>query len=780
MHASLFRRALRHASLIGLLTAGIAAQDAPFNTTLLSNYSGGEVGFADIWGEGDFAYQARNGRDYIDILDVSNPFDIQFAARVTMGGANASASAQDVKTGDGLLFIALESANPDGAVIVDVRDPYSPQILTYVDPEPGSFEQIHNLFYDNGWLYLCNSSNTEIAIVDLRTFDPDNAPSNITSHAYRITGVGGQFVHDITVQDGVMYAAAWDGLYLYDVSNLGQQSPQLIKVQLGSACHAIWPTDDGQYIVTGEERKGGAVRLYEVEGSGPSLTITQRDSLVLDVSESFSAHNVLVSGNRVYASWYQAGGMVLEIDRDTKSFECVAQYDTDGSVPFSFGGNWGIYPFLGADQVLLSDLARGTYVVDMSALEIDVPSFPSTVVPDAEYTFTFDVAGLGNAVPDSNAVEVFVSVSGSEFSPVPALSLGGGQYQASLPTVGCQGEVDFYVAATDTQGRTFTDPGLALRDGEETYHRIYVADGLTSAFADDFESDQGWTVDGDAFTGIFTLVNPVGSSAQPEDDDPDASGTRCYVTGQGDPGGDGWEDDLDGGFTSITSPAFDMSAGDGLLSYSYWFFNGKADDDSLLVELSNDGGASWATVTEYVLGGGGWRRATHRVSDTLLPTADMVLRFTATDTEDQPTVTEVAIDEVHIDVFGCSTGATVTARNGSGLNPSCLSSSNLPVVGTTWAARVDGNALAGTSLTYLFSYTGTLAGVFLGAGEVLVDPTSAFFFTTTAAPAADGVAVHPIAWPNDPSLVGVSTSAQALLVGAGLQLCNALDLVLDN
>ena len=49
-----------------------------------------------------------------------------------------------------------------------------------------------------------------------------------------------------------------------------------------------------------------------------------------------------------------------------------------------------------------------------------------------------------------------------------------------------------------------------------------------------------------ATTGQWTLGNPIGTDAQPEDDHT-AVGVNCWFTGQGSPGGSVGENDVDGG-----------------------------------------------------------------------------------------------------------------------------------------------------------------------------------------------------------------------------------------
>ena len=59
------------------------------------------------------------------------------------------------------------------------------------------FTNIHNVFYDSGFLYLADSATSRVGIVDLTAFDPDNPPTlPITSAKWILTNVGSSFVHD--------------------------------------------------------------------------------------------------------------------------------------------------------------------------------------------------------------------------------------------------------------------------------------------------------------------------------------------------------------------------------------------------------------------------------------------------------------------------------------------------------------------------------------------------------------------------------------------------------
>ncbi|MCH7591558.1 MAG: hypothetical protein IH989_02100 [Planctomycetes bacterium] len=315
--------------------------------------------YSDVWGDGNYAYLPNWGADgnegRVHIIDISDPANPTLASTFFIPPPNENASPQDVKVANGLLFIALESDANDGVAIVDVRDPTNPLMLATVRI-PGN-ETVHNVFYDNGYLYT--PEGTTIFITDLTSFDPDNPPASpITTPKWTLTNVGTSNVHDITVKNGRLYAAGWDsGLWIYDVSNVATTFPTLVGTVGGNNTHSMWPTDDGQFVVTGEERGGGGIHVYRITDVGGSLTLTLTDSLALP--NTFSVHNQMFVGNRLYNSWYAQGMQVFDIDPITGLLQLVGSFDTSSTGT----GNWGVYPLLGSDRILLSDTEEGLFVV---------------------------------------------------------------------------------------------------------------------------------------------------------------------------------------------------------------------------------------------------------------------------------------------------------------------------------------------------------------------------------------------------------------------------------
>lgn len=112
-----------------------------------------------------------------------------------------------------------------------------------------------------------------------------------------------------------------------------------------------------------------------------------------------------------------------------------------------------------------------------------------------------------------------------------------------------------------------------------------------------------------------------------------------------------------------------------------------------------------------------------------------------------------------------------------GLNPTCYASQDGPGVGSVWRPSVATFGHPAPVATWILGYAAGAFGRTTRAGELLVDLTSPLLFSSVAVPQYS-VAVHEIPVPNDVSLAGTVAATQALILsGRGLELCNALDVV---
>ncbi len=250
------------------------------------------------------------------------------------------------------------------------------------------------------------------------------------------------------------------------------------------------------------------------------------------------------------------------------------------------------------------------------------------------------------------------------FVTYPLVNANGNDYTAALPTTSCGGTPEFYFTAHGSGGTTANYPV-----GAPALHLTVPVGNEVVRLSDNFDTDQGWTVANTSVTGgAWVRVDPnptsnsTGEPVQPGDDNPAGIGTMCYVTGQGSVGGSVSAADLDGGPTRLTSPLIDLSdLTNPVVSYYRWFFCSTTTSDLLTVEISNNNGQSWTTL-ESIPHSPGWSKVTFRVLDFVQPTAQMRIRFSASDNPANSN-TEAAIDDVRVTDLQCQTPVTLGDMN---------------------------------------------------------------------------------------------------------------------
>ena len=755
----------------------VFGQDPAFHATFLDDYDVPGDTYSDVWAVGTTAYIGHFGLNVVDVVDVSTPTSLSLTTQIVVPAPNDACSAQDIKIGQSVVdpsvtlgFVAFDAAAPDMFGIYDLSVPSSPVLLTTV--VASTYVTSHNLSYrSDGWLASCDSIADAVALFDFSGYDPASPPSSISSLDYEITGLGTGFVHDVTLTDDFLFVAEWDALVVYDVRNLDTTAPIYLGEVEGYSCHAVWPTSDNEYIVTADERGGGAIRLYKMTDDGSSVILEERDSYVAPDTGTymtFSAHNPVVAGDRAYVSNYEAGVIVLQIDRTTDTWERVASFDT--SLPGGLGC-WGVYPFLGEEIVLASDFEEGLIALDFSALQFrSTIARLATVVPWATTAITVDIDALGTDVLDPATVLLFSRVDGASFSSAPMALVGGTTWTGDLPAADCESRIDYYFSADDTTGETFTAPAVAPTDVYTTYASL----ALTTVFEDDFETDKGWTVVDDASVigPGWERVAPTGTGLAPGYD-ADGSG-NCFVTGNGFPGAAIDAFDLDGGPTTLTSPALDFAAADGVISYWRWQANDDSDTtDGLVVEVSN--GGAWVSVENVIRKAGGWIEHRFRVSDYVVPNALVRVRFVLSDNPND-SITEGAVDGFRAELFCRDPLATATFQNGTGMNTACFAS--IPcVLDTSWSSTVTHGGHAGATITAMWFYAAPSSGTFGKGGEFLVDLTSQRLLVDVKAVGAGTFNTHTFPIPADVVLAGIPFSTQAGILGGGVEFCNAYDFV---
>ena len=281
---------------------------------------------------------------------------------------------------------------------------------------------------------------------------------------------------------------------------------------------------------------------------------------------------------------------------------------------------------------------------------------PSQVPPGEPQEVQFTLNPIGGAEIAPGSGELWARTSGGAWSSLPVEPLGGESYRGNLPAVECAQEVEFYASGEIVGGSVYTDPSSAPAAG----YVAVGADGVETLLRLDFEEPAvGWTVENDPSlsTGAWEQVDPIGTLfgtivSQPEDDA--TAGTDalvCFITQNGSIGGSVGEADVDGGPTMLISPAIDLDATDGTISYARYFFDSEV-GDTLVTEVSDDNGASWVMVHETDGTNSDWQIATFRVGDYIIPSSQTRIRFVVEDGS-SASVVEAGIDNIQLDVLTC-------------------------------------------------------------------------------------------------------------------------------
>src|SRR5581483_5909173 len=364
----------------------------------------GDNRYADVWGEGHYAYLGSYNGTGVMIIDISNP-----GAPTLAGHYNPPTSGrfQDVVVINGVGYFS--SDNGGGVHIVDVTDPANPKLLSQIHQGQSGFPSIHELFVADGFLYEADSRTPVVKV-----FDVHNPSAPVFVRDIETTDT--RFIHNITAINGRLYTSGWSGKTdIYDIRNIGTQPPVLLgSVNSGSNSHSSWVSSDGRLLASAREITDGDVRLFDISNPASPVLLSTITAASLGI-QGVSAHNPYIVGNLLFVSWYQAGVQVLDITNPASPV-LVGSFDTYPGVVNGFDGNWGVYPFLGLVRWLLSDLDSGLFIVDASAA---APG-PRTVSA-ASYGIS---AIAGKSIVAAFGTNLTTATTGATAQPLP-LTLSG-------------------------------------------------------------------------------------------------------------------------------------------------------------------------------------------------------------------------------------------------------------------------------------------------------------------------------------------------------------------
>ena len=315
------------------------------------------------------------------------------------------------------------------------------------------------------------------------------------------------------------------------------------------------------------------------------------------------------------------------------------------------------------------DLVAGEILVqnfdlqDIAGPEISNVSQPgSSTDASGPYPIRADIVDLSTVV----SATLFYRVNGGSWVPTAMASAGGDTYEAFIPGMPSNTEIDYYVHAVDGAAIEAVSPAGAPNE----FYSLYITHEVYSYDVEDPE-DTDWQlgVAGDGATGgVWVRVDPVSTwygniMVQTENDHTEDPGTLCFVTGNAPPGGHSGLEDVDGGCTTLMSPVFNLSGSEtAFVNYWRWYAEaGAAIDDEFAVDVSDDGGASWAALERVESMANEWTEVSVDLTTLIDMTDQVVFRFVACDLNVEGLV-EAAIDDFQIVSYSNTATAVADAE----------------------------------------------------------------------------------------------------------------------
>ncbi|MFZ9692032.1 MAG: dockerin type I repeat-containing protein, partial [Phycisphaerales bacterium] len=315
---------------------------------------------------------------------------------------------------------------------------------------------------------------------------------------------------------------------------------------------------------------------------------------------------------------------------------------------------------------------------------------PQSSLPQGGTTFAVQLASLAGQPNGELSLAWRIAGSGS-YTFVPATPLGGNLFEIAVPATECGNVIEFYLVAGAVGGGQATSPS----EGANLPFSVLAATGLSQILYDDGGTSVGWSVSnqGGLTDGEWERGVPVGGGVRgdpAEDFEPEPNGA-CWLTANR-----AGNSDVDGGSTILTTPLLDASDPNSEVCYSRWYsntFGASPNADIFVVEISGDGGTTWTNLETVGPAGpeadGGWFRVCFRVNQFIEPSANLRLRFNASDLG-SGSVVEAAIDGLEVRVIECDEAAGPDL-NGDGI----VNGADLALLLSAWGGSgigdLDGN-----------------------------------------------------------------------------------------
>ncbi|MHC5002678.1 MAG: hypothetical protein ACYTJ0_06110, partial [Planctomycetota bacterium] len=238
--------------------------------------------------------------------------------------------------------------------------------------------------------------------------------------------------------------------------------------------------------------------------------------------------------------------------------------------------------------------AHGMPAPPLSPLGFGFPDgLPTNVSPWGDGVIRVEIFDLGAvAAPGTGMLHLSPTGEPDTFVATPMTEVAPNVYEATFPENECAALTHYYFSAETDDGSVVTYPAAAPLDS----FSVVAATDAETTFADALDRAGEWTVEiaGGLTDGAWEIGVPAGGGDR-GDPPTDADGSGgCALTDNV-----SGNSDVDNGLTTLTSPTMDASVEIAYVSYWRWYSNSSgtgAYQDTFVVQVSDDGGASWVEL----------------------------------------------------------------------------------------------------------------------------------------------------------------------------------------
>ena len=352
---------------------------------------------AEQWIIGNYAYYSTISDKFL-VYDISDPAHPKLTDTVKV---DARLVNDIMTTADGkILVISREGASnrKNGIAFYDTSDPSHPKLISeYTATVTGG---VHSAYVHDHYVYLTDDATGSMRVIDFTDVkNPKEVARWQTENplAEMITTkeggqIGGRYLHDLQVKDGLAYLAYWhDGLVILDVGagmkGGSPEHPQLVSQfrfnhnelygngWLAGA-HSVYRYKN--YVFVGDEvfpsffdiRSNkripvrGIVHVIDVSDINNPRKVAE-----YPVPEG-GAHNMWVENDVMYLGYYSGGGRVVDVSgelrgdlyRQGREIARIYTGDPDGFRP-NLAFTWGAQPHNGL--IYFNDVNSGLWIVKL-------------------------------------------------------------------------------------------------------------------------------------------------------------------------------------------------------------------------------------------------------------------------------------------------------------------------------------------------------------------------------------------------------------------------------